>query len=128
MKPCTLLAAVAVALLPAATNSLPAAETSSPTIYETPREFFGSGDFDGDGHADLVIVDKDTGKYRLGYALPSGLFSWVDCRPSGIKGISGFSIGKLFPKSPEALVFTSPDANAITMVRTSPARRRPASR
>src|SRR5580765_4062269 len=34
---------------------------SAPTfIYETPQEFFGRGDFDGDGRSDIVIVDKET--------------------------------------------------------------------
>ena len=116
MKSYSVFAVVALALLPAAPHPLAAAEKSSPLIYETPREFFGSGDFDGDGKTDLVIVDKESGKYRLGYQQPTGLFSWVDCRPSGVKGIAGFSIGKLLPKSPDALMFSSPDANAISMV------------
>ena len=83
MKSYSVFAVVALALLPAAPHPLAAAEKFSPVIYETPREFFGSGDFDGDGKTDLVIVDKETGKYRLGYQQPTGLFSWVDCRPSG---------------------------------------------
>lgn len=35
-------------------------------IRESATEFFGTADFDQDGRRDLVIVDKDTGKYRLG--------------------------------------------------------------
>ncbi len=104
-----------LALAPALSGAAPA-----PTfIYETPQEFFGRGDFDGDGRADIVIVDKETGKYRLGYQLTPGVFTWVDNRPSGIKGISGFSIGKLLTTNLDALAFTSPDANQITMVDVS---------
>src|SRR5690349_11930146 len=88
-------------------------------IYETPQEFFGRGDFDGDGRADIVIVDKETGRYRLGYQLTPGVFTWVDNRPSGIKGISGFTIGKLLATNMDALAFTSPDANQITVVDVS---------
>ncbi len=88
-------------------------------IYESSREFFGRGDFDGSGRMDLVIVDKDSGKYRIGYLAATGMVNWVDCRPSGIKGVSGFSIGKLFAKNMDAFAFTSPDGNQITLVEGS---------
>ena len=52
-----------------------AAASATPYIYETPLEFFGSTDFDADGRADVVIVDKESGKFRLGYQQSSGLFS-----------------------------------------------------
>src|ERR1043166_9270165 len=117
MKPHVLFAAVAVSVLPVVQNSV-RADTPS-FIYETPREFFASGDFDGDGRTDMVIVDKESGKYRLGYQLSEGLLSWVDCRPTGIKGITGLGMGGLFNTNHDALAFTSPDANQITMVDVS---------
>ncbi len=99
-----------------------AAEQQAPAfIYETPQEFFTSGDFDRDGRVDLAIVDKESGKYRLGYQLTPGTFSWVDCRPSGIKGVAGFSTGCLLAANRDAAVFTSPDANQITLVDISSA-------
>ena len=61
----------------------------------------------GTGCADVVIVDKDSGKYRLGYQSANGLFSWVDCRPSGVKGIAGFSIGNVLAPNQQALAFSS---------------------
>ncbi len=88
-------------------------------IYETPHEFFGSGDFDQDGRTDMVIVDKESGKYRLGYQTVAGVFSWVDCRPSGTKGIAGFSIGRVLATNQVGLAFDSPDANQITLVEVS---------
>ena len=90
-------------------------------IYETPRELIAGGDFDADGRADVVIVDKETGKYRLGYQLTPGMFSWVDCRPSGIKPIAGFGLGRLLATDKQALAFTSPDANQITVADVSSA-------
>lgn len=92
---------------------------SARLVYETTNEFFGTGDFDGDGRLDYVIVDKDSGKYRLGYQKESGVVSWVDCRPSGLKGISGFSIGGLFKANTDGFVFTSPDGSQLTMVDAS---------
>ena len=98
------------------------AEDRAPSmIYETPRELIAGGDFDADGRADVVIVDKETGKYRLGYQLTPGMFSWVDCRPSGIKPIAGFGLGRLLATDKQALAFTSPDANQITVADVSSA-------
>src|SRR5262249_48731721 len=88
-------------------------------IYETPAEFVGTGDFDGDGRKDIVIVDKASGKYRLGYQLATGVFTWVDCRPSGGKSLAGFSIGKLLATNLDALAFSAPDENQITIVEAS---------
>lgn len=85
-------------------------------IHETATEFFGSADFDKDGRQDVIIVDKESGKYRLGYFGTNGLFNWVDCRPGGIKGVTGFSIGQVLTKDVQGLVFTSPDANQFSLV------------
>jgi formylglycine-generating enzyme required for sulfatase activity len=119
MKPYYCLALAAVSLLPVMAGSASAAQASVPLIYESSREFFGTGDFDGDGRPDFVIVDKESGKYRLGYQTAPGVVSWVDCRPSGVKGIAGFSIGKLVSTNLDGLAFTAPDANQITLVDAS---------
>jgi formylglycine-generating enzyme required for sulfatase activity len=121
MKYYSSLAVAVVLFLMVAPTPVCAEQRASSLIYETPREFFASGDFDKDGRTDLVIVDKESGKYRLGYQVTPGLFSWVDCRPSGIKGVAGFSIGHLLATNQEAFAFTSPDANQITVVDVSSA-------
>jgi formylglycine-generating enzyme required for sulfatase activity len=121
MKYYSSLAVAAVLFLMAAPTPVLAEQPTASLIYETPHEFFGSGDFDKDGRTDVVIVDKESGKYRLGYQVTPGMFSWVDCRMSGIKGIAGFSLGHLLATNQEALAFTSPDANQITLVDASSA-------
>ena len=118
MKFNSFLAAAAASLF---TASAPASAEPHPIsfIYETPHELFGSADFDRDGRPDLIIVDKESGKYRLGYQLTPGLFSWVDCRPSGVKGVAGFTIGALLATNEDAVAFSSPDGNQITIVNAS---------
>jgi len=106
----------AASVLAAAPAVVLAQERPASFIYETPHEFFGTGDFDGDGRADLVIVDKESGKYRPGYQTTPGLFLWVECRPSGMKGVGGFSIGPLLATNHDGLAFASPDANQITLL------------
>jgi formylglycine-generating enzyme required for sulfatase activity len=116
MKHSSFLAVAAVAILTAPAMPVAAESLAPSLIYESPREFFSGGDFDKDGRTDLLIVDKESGKYRLGYQLTPGVFSWVDCRMSGIKGIAGVSLGHLLAADQTALAFTSPDDNQITLV------------
>ncbi len=89
-------------------------------VRDTPHELFGSADFNQDGRRDVVIVDKESGKYRLGFFQEDGLFNWVDNRPAGIKGISAFTVGKLFAeKDDTALAFTGPDGDKLSIVDVS---------
>ncbi len=88
-------------------------------ISETPREFFSSGDFDGDGRTDVVIVDKQTGKYRIGYQLTDDALTWVDCRYSSLKGLSGFTIGRVIDPKLPGLAFASAEGNLVTAASAS---------
>ncbi len=106
-------------LLISTLGPLVAADSSPPFVYETPDEFFANADFDGDGRLDVVIVDKETGKYRLGYQLPDGQLNWVDCRPTGIRGVTGFTVGKLLSPEHQAFAFTAPDQNQIAIADAS---------
>lgn len=119
MKCCLFFAVTTGLFLSTAPLRVAADQSPASFVYETPQEFFAGGDFRGSGHADLVIVDKASGKYRLGYEMSAGVFSWVDCRPSGLKAIAGFSVGKLTAANRDALAFASPDANQITIVDAS---------
>ncbi len=92
------------------------AKDQTPLVYESADEFYATGDFDGDGRSDIVIVDKLSGKYRLGYQMADGTFSWPDCRYSGTKGLTGFSLGKLFSPKQDGFAFAAPDANQLTVV------------
>ena len=84
-------------------------------VYETEKELVSTGDFDGDTREDVVIVDKDSGKYRLGYQQASGLFNWVNFRPSGMRYVSALTTGKLIAADRDALAFASADANQLSV-------------
>ena len=107
-------AAVLGGLLAGLASGLPRA-SASPFVYESEKELVTTGDFDGDGREDVVIVDKDSGKYRLGYQQANGLFNWVNFRPSGMKYVSGLTSGKMLAPEQDALAFASADANQLSV-------------
>jgi formylglycine-generating enzyme required for sulfatase activity len=88
-------------------------------VYESEREFTATGDFDGDGRTDLVIVQKDSGKMRLGYQLDKGVWAWVNWRPAGTRFLGGMTVGRLLSTTNDALAFASADANVVTVVDVS---------
>ncbi|MEI7732773.1 MAG: SUMF1/EgtB/PvdO family nonheme iron enzyme [Verrucomicrobiota bacterium] len=85
-------------------------------VYETKMELIASGDFDGDGRQDIVIVDRAGGKFRLGYQLKAGEYTWARVRLSGIPNVSGISVGRLLDAKRDALVFTSADGGKVNVV------------
>ena len=85
-------------------------------IYENAWEFQATGDFDGNGLADLIIVDKATGDYRIGYQQSPGVYTWVSARASGIANATGLGIGKLHTLSFDSIALTGPDANRINLL------------
>ena len=84
-------------------------------VYESDYEFVSGGDFDGDGRSDAVIVDKLTGKFRLGYQLTPGTYSWMNVRVSGIDHVAGISVGRLTSTDRDAVAIAAPDANRVAV-------------
>lgn len=85
-------------------------------VRETSTEFHATGDFDGDGRNDIVIVDKVSGGYRIGYQLSPGVTTWADTRASGVQNVSGLSVGRLLASTRDALTVTAPDANRVNLL------------
>ena len=85
-------------------------------IYETAAEFQGTGDFDGNGLNDLIIVDKATGNYRIAYQLAPGAYTWVSARASGIGSPAGLGIGRLDSLTNDSLAFAGPDDNRVNIL------------
>src|SRR5262245_19947792 len=105
--------AIRLALLFAASGAATAASLDD-YIFVYPNgsaEWVSSGDFNGDGLLDAVIVDRTTGAYRIGYQSPGGEHTWITPRASGVAGVSGVAVGHLLNPGAHGLAFTAPEAN-----------------
>ncbi len=85
-------------------------------VYETAAEFHASGDFDGDGRTDILIVDKATGGFRIGYQLAPGSVSWAATRSTGIQNVSALGVGRLTTTNRDAFVCAAPPANRLNLI------------
>ncbi|HPY31708.1 MAG TPA: thrombospondin type 3 repeat-containing protein [Verrucomicrobiota bacterium] len=88
-------------------------------VQETATEFHAVGDFDGDGRNDVVLVDKASGGYRIGYQLSPGDYTWADTRASGVQNVTGVSVGRLLAATRDALAVTGPEANRVNLLEAS---------
>ena len=106
---------------PTTTAAAPAAPASAKAtapaqVIETSVEFLASGDFNGDGQQDLAIVDRASGRVRIGYRVSTEFFNWVDWRSSGAKSITGVSVGRLVDAKRDSLAVVSADGNQISVL------------
>jgi len=85
-------------------------------VSENAWEMQSDGDFNGDGRRDLLIVDKATGNYRIGYRQAGGDFTWASARASGIAPVTGLGIGKLNSLTFDSLALTGPEANRVNVL------------
>ena len=88
-------------------------------VYRVPAELQAEGDFDGNGLRDLVIVDRATGSYRIGYQLAPGVYTWAAARASGIPNVTGLAVGRVQSLAYDSVVFTAPEANRINLLDAS---------
>ncbi len=88
---------------------------ASQFVTEIATEFVTTGDFNGDGKLDVAIVDRPTGRVRVGYRVSPEFFNWADWRGSGVKDVTGVSVGKLVDVQRDSLALTSADVNQIAV-------------
>lgn len=85
-------------------------------VYETAYELSTTGDFDGDGQEDLLVVDRETGYYRVGYGDATLQFVWSDVRASGVSLVQAVSVGRLVSASYDSIAITAPENNRVHII------------
>ncbi len=84
--------------------------------HESRHELYLDADLDGDGRQDVVIVDRETGAFRVGYQLAPGIHSYAPARAGGIQDVTAASAGRLLNLGRDTLVLTSPSANRVNLL------------
>ena len=88
-------------------------------VYEASTEFLSSGDFNADGIADVLVLDKNTGNARVGYQNNAGALTWSAPLVTGIENPTGCTLGRLLQSDRDALAVTSPEHNRVHLVNLS---------
>ena len=104
---------LALVLLPAV---ICASAGAAPFVYDTGTELLSTGDFNGDGQTDVLVIDKSTGNSRIGYLDANSLLSWSAPLPSGVENISGAAVGRFYLNTLDSLAVTAPNLNRINLV------------
>ena len=114
MKNLILLGVAAGFVSPASFGGLRAAAPAN-FVYENKMELTASGDFDGDGRPDLLIVDRAGGKFRVGFQLEAGNFTWGRAQLSGVANLAAIGVGKILDAKKDSIVFTSADGGNVNV-------------
>ncbi len=80
-------------------------------VQETAREFSAAGEFNGDAYPDVLVLDKTSGIYRIGYGSASGALNFAEGRASGLSTVTGCAVGKLSGTARDSFAATNPTAN-----------------
>ncbi|MCC5838695.1 MAG: hypothetical protein JJT96_01115 [Opitutales bacterium] len=101
---------VPAALFLSAVLWLPAAQVS-----RTSGEILLRGDFNGDGVADIALVDLNAGGLRIGFGFFDGGFSWVNLA-SGLPSVEDAAVGKIDFPDRDQIILASATGNRIRVL------------
>lgn len=96
--------------------SVAAAQSAAPFVYDTGSELLTSGDFNGDGRQDVLVVDKSTGNSRIGYLDVNNVLTWSAPLASGVENLSGAAVGRYYANNLDSLAATAPGLNRVNLV------------
>ena len=85
-------------------------------VYQTPGEFLTSGDFNGDGVPDVLVLDKLTGNARVGYGSLNGTLTWSSPLVTGVENPTGCAAGRFQQTGHDTIAVTAPDFNRVNLV------------
>lgn len=94
-----------------------AAALNAASVSETVAEFHASGDCNGDGRLDAIVLDKATGNVRVGYQNANGTLTWANAVPSGVAHATSVAVGRFLHASRDSVAVTSEEFNRVHVLR-----------
>ena len=85
-------------------------------VYESAAEFFTSADFNGDGVADVLVLDKLTGNARVGYSDGLGNLTWSAPLVTGVANATGCAAGHFRFTTRDVLAVTAESLNRVNLL------------
>src|ERR1039457_5617506 len=85
-------------------------------VYDTGGEILTSGDFNGDGIADVLVLDKSTGNARIGYLDTNCVIAWSAPLVSGVENVTGAAVGHFLTPGTDSLAVTAPGLNHLNLI------------
>ncbi|NCD32207.1 MAG: hypothetical protein EOL87_02195 [Spartobacteria bacterium] len=85
-------------------------------MYNLSHEYVSSGDFDGNGLEDALLVNKTAGTLRIGYQITGSNVTWSAELASGLQNISACTVGKVISTNRDAIALASSDTNRVTIL------------
>ena len=108
--------AILGALIGAALPFAPGLSAATAFVYDTGSEMLTSADFNHDGLADILVLDKATGNIRLGLLDGGGNVTWTAPLVSGVDQASALAVGEFLAFGENAVAVTGPTFNRIDLV------------
>jgi len=102
-----------------------AAHANPAFVYETDKEFYATGDFNGDGRSDVVVISRYVSayelvsRYRVAYQTASGDFEWTRVWSTDLAKVTGATVGRLLEEDKDALAVAVADASVIHVIQAS---------
>lgn len=103
-------------LLTALSLGLAGAAAATEFVHESASLLSASADVNGDGRADVVLVDKPTGVVTVGVRLADGSLSFRLPVASGVPEVSGMAVGRLLAAGRDALALAAPGSNRVQVL------------
>jgi len=91
------------------------AAAQAPFTYQTPKWWYSSGDFNGDGQHDLVLLDRATGSILLGLQIGAAGFGWMPPEASGFAAPSALCVGHFDNTACDQIAVTAPAENRVSV-------------
>jgi hypothetical protein len=82
-------------------------------VLETPEVFVAQPDLDGDGIADIVVIDRASGILRPGLFSGTGALAWLEPVPGGVGNVTGVAGGPFENAGYDSLALVAEAANRI---------------